>query len=110
MLITGLIADPSTDERALLIEQSRVKCPLPDIELAGWGKRAQRTFAYPLAPLEAAMDAMDRFVSRENIERYRKLANESANDRERLQILKLLAEEEAKFKVELRRGSDTPEG
>jgi hypothetical protein len=56
------------------------------------------------------MDAMDRFVSRENIERYRRLANESANDSERLLILRLLAEEEAKFKVELRRTSDAPEG
>jgi hypothetical protein len=56
------------------------------------------------------MDAMDRFVSRENIERYRRLANESANDSERIQILKLLAEEEAKFRVELRRKSDIPEG
>jgi hypothetical protein len=56
------------------------------------------------------MDAMDRFVSRENIERYRRLASDSAHDGERLLILKLLAEEEAKFKVELRRGSDIPEG
>ena len=56
------------------------------------------------------MDAMDKFVSRENIERYRRLATESENDSERLLILKLLAEEEAEFKVELRRGSDTSEG
>ncbi len=54
------------------------------------------------------MDATDRFVSRENIERYRRLANESANDRERLRILQLLAEEEAKFKLELRRSDGVP--
>ena len=54
------------------------------------------------------MDAMDRFVTRENIERYRRLANESANDRERLRILQLLAEEEAKFKLELRRSDGAP--
>jgi hypothetical protein len=54
------------------------------------------------------MDAMDRFVTRENIERYRRLANESANDRERLRILQLLAEEESKFKLELRRSDGAP--
>ena len=47
------------------------------------------------------MDAMDRFVSRENIERYRRLSTETADATERLRILKLLAEEEAKFKLEL---------
>jgi hypothetical protein len=35
---------------------------------------------------------MDRFVNRENIERYRRLASEMINDTERLRILKLLAE------------------
>jgi hypothetical protein len=45
---------------------------------------------------------MDRFLERENIKRYRRLASEFTNDAERLQILKLLAEEEARFKVELR--------
>lgn len=43
---------------------------------------------------------MDRFVNRENIERYRRLASELINDAERLRILKLLAEERAKFKLE----------
>jgi hypothetical protein len=43
---------------------------------------------------------MDRFVNRENIERYRGLASESTNDSERLRILKLLAAERAKFKLE----------
>ena len=47
------------------------------------------------------MDAMDRFVNRENIDRYRRLANESTNAIERSQILKFLAEEEAKFKLEM---------
>jgi hypothetical protein len=58
------------------------------------------------APLEAAMDAMDRFVSRENIERYRRLSTETADAAERLRILKLLAEEEAKFKLEMSRSGD----
>jgi len=57
------------------------------------------------------MDAMDRFVNRENIDRYRRLANESAEATDRLQLMKLLAEEEAKFKSELsRRGGASPEG
>jgi hypothetical protein len=56
------------------------------------------------------MDAMDRFVSRENIERYRRLSTETADAAERLRILKLLAEEEAKFKLELSRRDDDPAG
>jgi CRP-like cAMP-binding protein len=48
------------------------------------------------------MDAMGRFVTRENIERYRKLASESIEPTERLLIMNLLAGEEAKFKLELR--------
>jgi hypothetical protein len=44
---------------------------------------------------------MDRFLKRENIKHYRRLASEFTNDAERLQILKLLAEEEARFKLEL---------
>ena len=43
---------------------------------------------------------MDRFINRQNIERYRKLASEATNVTERQQILKLLAEEEAKFKLD----------
>jgi hypothetical protein len=43
--------------------------------------------------------AMDRFVNRQNIERYRRLAVETTNATERLQIMNLLAEEEAKFKL-----------
>ena len=45
---------------------------------------------------------MDRFVNQQNIERYRRLAIETTNATERLQIMNLLAEEEAKFKLELR--------
>jgi hypothetical protein len=37
------------------------------------------------------MDAMDGFVTRENIERYRKLASESTDSAERSRIMKLLA-------------------
>jgi hypothetical protein len=54
---------------------------------------------------------MDRFVNRENIKRYRKLASESTSASERLRIMTLLAEEEAKFKLELNhRGSAPPLG
>jgi hypothetical protein len=52
------------------------------------------------------MDAMDRSVSRENIERYRRLSTETADAAERSRILKLLAEEEAKFKLEMSRRGD----
>ena len=54
------------------------------------------------------MDAMDRFVSRENIKRYRHLASESTDSAERSQIMKLLADEEAKFKLELSGSGDAP--
>jgi hypothetical protein len=43
---------------------------------------------------------MDRFMSRQNIEHYRKL-RETPNAAERRQLLKLLAEEKAKFNLEL---------
>ena len=49
---------------------------------------------------------MDRFVIRENIKRYRKLASASTDAAERLRIMKLLAEEEAKFKADLSRRGD----
>jgi hypothetical protein len=52
--------------------------------------------------------AMDSFVSRENIKRYRKLAGESTSAAERSRILSLLTEEEAKFKLE--RSCDAPGG
>jgi hypothetical protein len=44
---------------------------------------------------------MDRFLDRENIERYRRL-RETTSAAERLRIMKSLAEERAKFKLELR--------
>jgi hypothetical protein len=44
---------------------------------------------------------MDRFLNRPNIERYRKL-RQTRNAAERRQIMKQLAEETAKFKLELR--------
>ena len=49
---------------------------------------------------------MDRFVSRENIWRYRKLASKSTDAAERLRIMKLLAEQDARFKSELSRSDD----
>jgi RNA 3'-terminal phosphate cyclase len=53
---------------------------------------------------------VDRFVNRENIKRYRKLASESTNATERLRIMTLLAEEEAKFKLELNHRGSAPFG
>jgi hypothetical protein len=53
---------------------------------------------------------MDRFVNRENVKRYRKLASESTDSTERLQIMKLLADEESKFKSELSRRGDATAG
>jgi hypothetical protein len=88
---------------ALLAERSRVKCPLPDIELASTAKKAQFAMA-----LEPAMDAMDRFVTRDNIERYRKLASETTDPTERSRIMKFLADEVTKIKLELRRRATLP--
>ena len=45
--------------------------------------------------------AMDRFLDRPNIERYRRL-REAPNAAERLQIMRSLAEEAAKFRLEFR--------
>ena len=53
------------------------------------------------------MDALDRFVSRENIDRYRKLASETTSSTERSLIMRLLAEELTKIKSELRRRSNS---
>ena len=44
---------------------------------------------------------MDRFVNEKNIERYRRL-KEARGAAERRQIMRLLAEERAKFKLEFR--------
>ena len=43
---------------------------------------------------------MDRFVNRQSIERYRKLANETTSATEWLQVMKLLADAEAKLKAQ----------
>ncbi len=57
------------------------------------------------------MDAMDRFVNRENIDRYRRLASETTDAVERSRIMKLLAEEEdAKFKLEASRKNGAAKG
>ena len=53
---------------------------------------------------------MDRFINRQNIDRYRRLARETTNAADRLQIMKLLAEEEAKFKVEFEAPTTTVRG
>ena len=53
---------------------------------------------------------MDNFVSRENIKRYRKLASESTDSTARSRIMKLLAEEEAKLKLEVRLSREALEG
>jgi hypothetical protein len=39
---------------------------------------------------------MERFIQRQNIEHYRKLLTETADEAQRQQLLRLLAEEEAK--------------
>jgi hypothetical protein len=44
---------------------------------------------------------MDRFVNRQNVERYRRL-REARNAAERRHIMELLAKERAEFKLELR--------
>jgi hypothetical protein len=61
------------------------------------------------------MDAMDRFVNREHIDRYRRLTNKLTDAAERVRILGFLAEEETKFeldKSELELNGETtlPEG
>jgi hypothetical protein len=53
---------------------------------------------------------MDRFVTRENIKRYRRLAGESTDPAERSRIMKLLAEEESKLVPQASRQDDVPEG
>jgi hypothetical protein len=47
--------------------------------------------------MEAAMDA---FLHRQNLERYRKLLAETTDEARRQQLLKLLAEEEARGPVQ----------
>ena len=54
--------------------------------------------------------AMDSFVIRENIKRYRRLAGESTDPIERLRIMRSLAEEESKFTLDVSRQGDAPEG
>jgi hypothetical protein len=44
----------------------------------------------------AAMD-MDRFITEQNMERYRRLASTATTDADKILLLVLLAEEEAKF-------------
>src|SRR6202011_6221566 len=87
------------------VKRSRVTCPLLDIWLASPAGKAQRD-QMSNGPQRAAVDS---FVSRENIRRYRKLASESTDATERSQIMKMLAEEETKFKLEQRHGGDPPE-
>jgi hypothetical protein len=45
---------------------------------------------------------MDRFVTRQNIERYRRLADKTTDATERLRIIKSMAEEWAYFELELK--------
>ena len=53
---------------------------------------------------------MDKFVSRENIKRYRRLAGESTDAGERSRIMKLLAEEESKSTPDASRQGGAAEG
>jgi hypothetical protein len=90
---------------ALLSRPSRVKCPIPDITLASPAKRAQRAIAAD-SLWEAAID---NFVTRENIKRYRRLVGESTDPSERSRIMTLLAEEESKATADVCRQGDAPE-
>jgi hypothetical protein len=45
---------------------------------------------------------MDRFVNRQNIERYRRLADEMTDATERLRVIKLMAEEWTNFELEFK--------
>jgi hypothetical protein len=49
-----------------------------------------------------AGSAINRFINRQHIERYRRLANQTTKAAERLQVMKSLAEEEARFKLEFK--------
>ena len=51
---------------------------------------------------------MDRFVTRENIKRYRRLAGKSTDPAERSRIMTLLAEEEGKATADVSRQGDAP--
>jgi hypothetical protein len=43
---------------------------------------------------------MDRFVNRQNIDRFRRLASETTSETERQKIMTLLADEEAKLQLD----------
>ena len=54
---------------------------------------------------------MDRFVNAQNLSRLRRLASETTSEAEKLKLLALLAEEEAKFiKLERTRIADKGQG
>jgi hypothetical protein len=58
----------------------------------------------PKAELNACGEVlMEQFIHRENLQRLRRLLAETADDSQRQQILKLLAEEEAKDKLILQK-------
>ena len=80
----------------------RKLCPVSDIGVASAAKKAQRFRCHCEA-------AMNRFVTRENIERYRRLASGSTDSTERSRIMKLLADEGARFRLEQRRRGDASE-
>jgi hypothetical protein len=54
--------------------------------------------------------AMDSFVTRENIKRYRRLGGESTDPAERSRIMKLPAEAESKLTLDTSRQGDALEG
>ena len=91
---------------ALLVERSRVKCPLPDIELVTTAKKAQRIDC-PVGPWRLQWTGSSTEKTLSDIANL--LANRP-NATERLRIMTLLAEEEAKFKLELSRRGDAPGG
>jgi hypothetical protein len=54
--------------------------------------------AEPMKQVRCVMEKVDRFVTKQNIERYKKLASGTLTGIQRLTILTLLAEEEIKYR------------
>ena len=96
----------------LLSGRSRVKCPLPDIELVPLGVKAHGMRYHSASKCAVAFrkGAMDDFVGRQNIKRYREVASELLDPAERSRAVKLLADEEDKLKLDTRRSDDAPKG
>lgn len=73
------------------------------MERQGMAPKKRKAARLPAKCSNIPARGMDRFFTSENIASYRMLASKRTNAVERSRILNLLAEEEAKFKSELRR-------